>query len=495
MAWQSSTINPATTTPAADISKIANDLQQLRGVIGGTPDAQIPSVWATPANVLAQTANSATTAGTSTAYTLAPATAIASYAAGQTFWVTFHTASGANPTLQISGVASPPTLVRQAADGTYVNIGVGDIPGNHRSRVTLLSASQAWIEELPPRSSSGLKNKIINGKMDFAQRGTSFVSPANGAYTLDRFYWGNLSSAAATISQQSDVPSSNEFQNSLRVAITTADTSIAAGDFAGMLQSIEGFNVRDLIGRTFTLSFWVRSSKTGTHCISLLNDGPNRTYVAEYTINAANTWEFKTITVSGGLITAGTWNWTTGRGLIVAWALAAGTTYQTTAGAWQTGAFYATANQVNCLDSNTNIFAITGVQLELGSTATPFEHRLIGAELALCQRYYWRLSGSTSRFIAIGNCESTTRCQPLIKTPVTMRALPSCSSSTITNFFIRGAASSVSVSTSTSGWGGNTEDTISNELNTATAHGGVAGGAANLVTPASAWFIDASAEL
>lgn len=230
-------------------------------------------------------------------------------------------------------------------------------------------------------------NKIINGKMEFAQRGTSFAAVASGAYTLDRFQWQHSGTGVVTVSQQADVPSSNEFQNSLRVAVTTADTSIAAGDISAVRHAVEGYNVRDLIGKTLTLSFWVRSSKTGTHCVSLLNSAGNRSFVAEYTINSANTWEFKSITISGGLITAGTWDWTNGIGVALWFMLAAGTTWQTTAGAWQTGAFYATSNQVNCLDSTANIFAITGVQLEVGSVATAFEHRPVGVELALCRRY------------------------------------------------------------------------------------------------------------
>lgn len=237
---------------------------------------------------------------------------------------------------------------------------------------------------------AGLRNKIINGKMEIAQRGTSFISPASLTYTLDRWVFGIAGTGAVTVSQQADAPSDNEFQNSLRYTVTTADASIAAGDALLLSQRIEGYNARDLIGRTFTLSFWACSSKTGIHCVAFRNSGADRSYVLEYTVNAANTWEKKSVTLSGGLITAGTWDWTTGVGLTVFFTAAVGSTLQTTAGAWQTGNFQATANQVNCLDTIGNIFAITGVQLEVGSVATPFEHRPYGMELALAQRYFER---------------------------------------------------------------------------------------------------------
>lgn len=275
---------------------------------------------------------------------------------------------------------------------------------------------------------AGLRNKIINGKMEIAQRGTSFVSPATGVYTLDRFaYVASDTSALATVSQQADVPAGNEFQSSLRVAITTADTSIAAGDLVTMRQLIEGYNARDLIGRTFTLSFWVRSSKTGVHCVGLRNSGVDRSWVAEYTVNAANTWEQKSITVSGGLITAGTWDWTTGIGLRVDWVLAAGSTFQSTAGSWLSSSSLATSSQVNCLDTIGNIFAITGVQLEVGSVATPFEHRPFGMELALCQRYYYRVApGAGSKFLAqAGYCSTASSAVTSGVFPVSMRSAPS----------------------------------------------------------------------
>ena len=234
------------------------------------------------------------------------------------------------------------------------------------------------------------RNRIINGKMEISQRGTSFAAIAHTAYSLDRWVFANVTTAVITASQQADVPSDNKFQSSLRLAVTTANTSISSTEHCSISQHVEGYNVRDLIGCTFTLSFWVRSSKTGTHCVAFQNIGEDRSYLAEYSISSANTWEFKTVTVSGGLIVAGTWDWTNGLGLIVRFSLAAGSNFHTTAGAWQTGNFRATANQVNCLDTVGNIFAITGVQLEPGSYATQFEHRPYGVELALCQRYFWK---------------------------------------------------------------------------------------------------------
>jgi len=260
------------------------------------------------------------------------------------------------------------------------------------------------------------RNKIINGKMDIAQRGASFISGTN-TYTIDRWLVDYVADGGATTTRTTDVPSSNEFQNSLRLTVNTADTSIAAAQYARFEQKIEGYNARDLIGKTFTLSFWARSSKTGIHCVALRNSGPDRSYVAEYTINAANTWEWKNITVAGGLPTAGTWNWTNGAGLQASFVMACGSTFQTTAGAWQTGNFLATVNQVNCLDTVGNIFAITGVQLEAGSVATPFEHRPYATEMQLCRWYTRKITNAAltgfSTTIAVYSSDS----DPMRSTP------------------------------------------------------------------------------
>lgn len=272
---------------------------------------------------------------------------------------------------------------------------------------------------------AGMRNKIINGKMDIAQRGTSFSVAASGtAYTVDRWKVYNGSTAALTVTQQADAPSDNQFQNSLRVAVTTADTSLAAGEVVAVEQSLEGYNARDLLGRTFAASFRVRSSKTGVHCVAFRSGATDRAYVVEFTVNSANTWESKTVLVQGGLPSTGTWTWANGVGVIVSWALGSGSTFHTTANAWQSGNFLATANQVNCLDTIGNIFAITGVQIEVGDKATPFEHRPIGTELALCQRYFHALGGATGNLWAVAGVSGTTSSYAITQFPTTMRAAP-----------------------------------------------------------------------
>jgi hypothetical protein len=235
------------------------------------------------------------------------------------------------------------------------------------------------------------RNAIINGDFNIWQRGTSFTSVADGVYLADRWFYSKISSAVHDITLSSDVPTVAQagrlFKNSLKADCQTVDSSIASGDLVRISQRIEGFNWLPLAQRTITLSFWVKATKTGIYCVSLGNSGGDRSYVAEYTVNASNTWEFKTITFTASP-SAGTWNYENGVGLALTFTLASGSTFQTTKDAWQTGSFFATANQVNACDSTSNDFFIAGVQLEAGSVATPFEYRTIQQELSLCERYF-----------------------------------------------------------------------------------------------------------
>ena len=179
----------------------------------------------------------------------------------------------------------------------------------------------------------------------------------------------------------------------------TADTSVATGDLTCFLQKIEGLNTYQLgwgtsDAETVTLSFWVKSTKTGIHSGAFKNSAQDRSYVFEYTVNVSNTWEHKTITVAGD--TSGTWLTTSGIGVQVTFALMAGTDFTKTAGSWGDGNNYGSDNQVNVMDSASNEWYITGVQLEVGEQATPFEHRSLGEEKFLCQRYFRDLCSGIS---------------------------------------------------------------------------------------------------
>lgn len=231
-------------------------------------------------------------------------------------------------------------------------------------------------------------NKIINGNFDIWQRGTSFSAAATATFAADRWKYAKANTGAVhSISRSTGVPSNEGAQYSLFLNCTTADATIGAGEYVIMQHMIEGYNVLDLVGNTFTLSFWVRALKAGTYCVSFRNSGNDRSYVAEFTVTS-DAWEYHTITVPDGLISAGTWDFTNGLGLRVSWALAAGSNFQTTAGAWQEGNFLATANQVNGVDNTSNNFRLSMVQITRTPVALPFEARAYGHELLLCQRYY-----------------------------------------------------------------------------------------------------------
>jgi len=238
---------------------------------------------------------------------------------------------------------------------------------------------------------AGARNLIINGAMQVAQRGTSDTVDGGGwDYVIDRFCaLGQSSAGVFTYSQDPDAPAG--FQKSLKVAVTTADASIASGDIYTIRHTIEGYNSAHLDfgtsdAKTVTLSFWVKSSLTGTFGGALNNEG-TRSYPFTYTISSANTWEQKTITITGD--TTGTWGVTNSHGVRITWGLGVGTTYSGTAGSWAGSEYFSATGATSVIGTASATWYITGVQLEVGETATPFEHRSFGDELARCQRYYY----------------------------------------------------------------------------------------------------------
>jgi hypothetical protein len=243
----------------------------------------------------------------------------------------------------------------------------------------------------------GFKNRIINGDMTFNQRGASNTS--NG-YALDRWVISAITGSKMTVAQSSDAPTG--FSNSMLIT-SSAATTIGSSDYYDIGQRIEGFNTSDLMfgtanAQTVTVSFWAKSSLTGTFGGSLQNQASNRSYPFTFTINSANTWEYETITITGD--TSGTWiGATNGTGMQLLFGLGIGTTYRGTANTWQGGYIFPTG-AVNLLATNAATLQITGCQLEKGSAATSFDYLSYTTELQLCQRYYAKLGANPA---AIGN--------------------------------------------------------------------------------------------
>jgi len=256
--------------------------------------------------------------------------------------------------------------------------------------------SKIQTSEMLDTPNLGRRNLIINGDMKVQQRYTAGTATqvVNGTVSgPDRFKFFVGGGGAYTVTQDSGHQAATGHDKAIKVAVTTADTSIAATDIYSFTHRIESNSVQHFqygtsSAKTVTLSFWVRATKTGTQALHFAKQGTGTDYrhVKEYTINASNTWEHKTITLSG--LTASTMVNDASTYFQVGWMLKYGSSYQGTKDVWTTSAHYTTAAAVNNMDSTSNTFYITGVQLEVGDTATDFEHRSFAEELQLCLRYF-----------------------------------------------------------------------------------------------------------
>jgi hypothetical protein len=287
-----------------------------------------------------------------------------------------------------------------------------------------------------------LRNRIINGDMRIDQRNAgASVTPATiyNQYTLDR--WVYTFDTASKISIQQNAASVTPpagFTNYLG-ATTVSAYSVTSGNFLFISQKIEGYNISDLAwgtanAKTITLSFWVRSSLTGTFGGSLRNSAGDRSYPFSYTISVANTWEQKTVTIAGD--TSGTWITTNGVGVELGFGLGVGSTYSGTSGSWAAANYLSATGATSVVGTASATFYITGVQLEQNTSATPFERKLYNQELTNCQRYYWQqnYTGIYETILDPARAGATNNAYGTFCFPVTMRSAPSVSNNGVGNF-------------------------------------------------------------
>jgi hypothetical protein len=301
----------------------------------------------------------------------------------------------------------------------------------------LLSTKQNTSPVLTTYQNEGVsfRNRIINGDMRIDQRNAGAAVTGGGSYPVDRFRINNTTDGAFSAQQDSSAPPG--FTSSLKYTTTTADASLTGTQVSPIFQIIEGTNVYDLGWGTanaqpVTLSFWVRSSLTGTFGGSLRNGNANRSYPFSYSISAANTWEQKTVTIPGD--TTGTWLTDNGAGIRLSFSMGSGSDSSGTAGAWNSNNHTSVTGAVSVIGTLNATWQITGVQLEAGSVATPFERRPYPDELRLCQRYYQKTydigvvpgTDNTNSYFVEGTFIYTTNSTWGItwRFPVEMRASP-----------------------------------------------------------------------
>ena len=280
----------------------------------------------------------------------------------------------------------------------------------------------------------GRRNLIINGAMNLDERNNgNEVVPSSDDYTLDRFRYNASQASKLKVQQnaQAITPPSG-FSNYLGVTVNATHT-VASTDNFFLTYFVEGYDSAHLdfgksTAKTVTLSFYVQSSLTGTFSGSIVNSAENRAYPYTYTINTADTWERKTITIAGD--TSGTWiGATNGKGLMLTFSLGMGSNFTGTAGQWNGSQdFGATGETVKLVENASAQWKMTGLQLEVGSQATPFEHRSFGEELSACQRYYWEFNASDdTSFIYASATYGASNNRLTVQNPVTLRAKPSVS--------------------------------------------------------------------
>jgi hypothetical protein len=315
----------------------------------------------------------------------------------------------------------------------------------------VLDGSEGITQEGKFNSNStfGLRNRIFNGDMRIDQRnaGASVTLTSSATYVVDRWYAEENTDGGMTAQQDTSAPTG--FVNSFKFTTTTADASLGSTQVVSTTQPIEGLNVSDLAWGTanakpVTVSFWVRSSLTGTFGGSLRNSAVNRSYPFTYTISVADTWEYKTVTIAGD--TSGTWLTTNGVGIYITFGLGVGSTLSGTAGAWNGNNNVSATGAVSVIGTLDATWYVTGVQLEAGSVATPFERRPFGTELNLCQRYFFNFPNLIGLQI---QSYTTTLLQTTVYFPVPMRSDPTLN--TITSDRIGLGGSSNVTTTLTSG--------------------------------------------
>jgi len=273
-----------------------------------------------------------------------------------------------------------------------------------------------------------LKNRLINGSMVIDQRnaGASVTATASTTYTLDRWCYSATQASKFTVQQNAgSVTAPVGFKNYLGATSSSAYT-VGASEVFLIRQFIEGYNVSDLgwgtaNAKTVTLSFQVYSSLTGTFGGSIQNAAENRSYPFSYTISSANTWTTASVTITGD--TTGTWQTTTNTGMAINFSIGSGSSVSGTAGAWVAGGYTSVTGATSVVGTNGATLYITGVQLEVGSSATGFEYVNYQTSLANCQRYCFAYNGMVGSAKDSGNLY-----QPMFRMPVTMRTTPTLAS-------------------------------------------------------------------